>query len=167
MRREFSSSPNSSRGAALPHCRTRRSKVLKGSQLPAQYSTTPVRQKYQIRLANSVHAIFAADPVAGLQKAIINCWCWDLYAAGPETGKKYSETRGWHWLEASEARMKIKHAFAKYGGTLKPTTDSPDIVVRVENILQGLIYWHGEDDAMQPGPIIKAKDRPIVGHKSV
>ncbi|KAJ7911215.1 hypothetical protein B0H13DRAFT_2328537 [Mycena leptocephala] len=119
----------------------------------------PVHHTHQIRLADSVHKIFIADRDTGLLNAIVKCRCWNFYAEGPKTEeeiKGYREMLGstwyidrrlaWPWIDDPIAQKKIKDALTKYAGKLT-SADSPQILDHVQDILQGLEYWHPGDEA--------------------
>jgi hypothetical protein len=120
-----------------------------------------IHHTHQLRLANSIQAIFVAARPTDLLNGIVNSKCWSLYAQGPKTEDEvrvYREkvTSGhsilWPWLDHPIARQKIEHSFAKYKKQLMPSADSLELVTvtRLQNILQGLKSWHAERNLMNP-----------------
>ncbi|KAJ6556167.1 hypothetical protein B0H19DRAFT_140138 [Mycena capillaripes] len=107
-----------------------------------------VHPKHQIRLANSVQANFVAHGVTGILNAVINCRCWNLYAEEPNgrLGVAQFDSR-WPWLDNPAAHRKIRETFAAYAEKFSVSTDLPDILTRLQNILQGLGSWHPEAEA--------------------
>jgi hypothetical protein len=119
-----------------------------------------IHHTHQLRLANSVHAVFRAAPSAELLNAILNCSCWSLYAQGPKTEDQVRAYREkiesgrpvlelWPWLDHPIARQKIEHTFEEYENQL--ITDPLELatLTQLQNILQGLKSWH-ESDSMNP-----------------
>ncbi|KAJ7613614.1 hypothetical protein DFH06DRAFT_1242421, partial [Mycena polygramma] len=116
----------------------------------------------QVRLADSVHSIFASGTKMELLNAIVTCPLWAVYAAGVKTEEEVKARRAqfrfstgddpaddqfpldprerfWPWLDDLEARRRIKDnlAFAN---------DSPrETLTLLRRILQGLDCWHPEN----------------------
>jgi hypothetical protein len=120
-----------------------------------------IHHTHQLRLANSIQAVFRAAPSTDLLNTILNCSCWSLYAQGPNTEDQVRAHREkfdsghfvlWPWLDHPIARQKIEHTFAKYKKQLMPSADSLELatVTRLQNILQGLKIWYAERDSMNP-----------------
>jgi hypothetical protein len=121
---------------------------------------------HQLRLANSIQAIFTAARSTELLNGIVNSKHWSLYAEGPKTEEQVTEVRAhrakadlghffpqlWPWLDYPIARQKIEHTFAEYEKQLMASADSLELatVARLQNILQGLKSWHAERDPMNP-----------------
>jgi hypothetical protein len=121
-----------------------------------------IHHTHQLRLANSVQAIFAVAQSTELLNGIINSQCWSLYADGPKTEEQLRAHREevdsghpfvlWPWLDHPIARQTIEDTFTKYKKQLMPSADSLELatVTRLQNILQGLKSWHAEGDLMNP-----------------
>jgi hypothetical protein len=122
---------------------------------------TAIHPTHQIRLANSVHSVFAAGRFedSELLNEIINSSCWTLYAEGHKTEEQvrvhlekanFGERRIWPWLDNPAARQKVKDAFTDYEKKLMLATDSDLPNTRLQTILQGIKSWHPESDSMCP-----------------
>ncbi|KAJ6556177.1 hypothetical protein B0H19DRAFT_1152092 [Mycena capillaripes] len=118
-------------------------------------SKGPIHENHQIRFATSVYTIFTTGRITALLNAIINCGCWDLYAAGPNSKDhlEWAESAladgSWPWLDHHVARETIRETFAEYADELRASTGSPDILIRLQNILAGLDSWHPTIDGME------------------
>ncbi|KAF7352095.1 hypothetical protein MVEN_01172300 [Mycena venus] len=122
----------------------------------------PIHAALQIRLANSIHAIFVAGKFTDLMDEILNSEFWDLYAEGIKTQEQIdvhlSLHQGpyrfspsfvpggnfWPWLDDASARQKIIDALKIYERKLtSPGPDSTrDILPRLRRILRGIDCWH-------------------------
>ncbi|KAF7352093.1 hypothetical protein MVEN_01172100 [Mycena venus] len=121
----------------------------------------PIHATLQIRLANSIHAIFVTGIFMDLMDEILNSEFWDLYAEGMKTQEQIDVHLGlhrglyqsppsivprgnlWPWLEDASARQKIIDAFTGYEGKLTSAPDSArDILPRLRRILRGIDCWH-------------------------
>jgi hypothetical protein len=118
-----------------------------------------IHHTYQLRLANSIQAIFVAARPTDLLNGTVNSKCWSLYAEGPKTDEQVRAHREkvhsgnaplWPWLNHPIARQQIEDTFTKYKKQLMPSADSLELatVTRLQNILQGLKSWHAERDSM-------------------
>lgn len=96
-----------------------------------------VHPQHQMGFAKSLRG---ADRVLD---AVIHSWCWNLYAKYP-SGVSDDPKDGSPWLDNQEARQIIKETFHEYAQTLSESTDSANIIPRLQSILQGLASWHPE-----------------------
>ncbi|KAJ7894831.1 hypothetical protein B0H13DRAFT_2339117 [Mycena leptocephala] len=132
----------------------------------ATETRAPVHHTHQMRLADSVHRVISASRDTELLDAIVNCWCWGFYGTGSQTAEEINwdltmlrigEIKGeWPWMDNDIARKKIKYVFMEYAGKLTSTqassgNASPEIIIRLQKILQGLDSWHPESDVNQLG----------------
>jgi hypothetical protein len=121
-------------------------------KLPSYIPHSTIHHTHQLRLANSVQAIFDATQSTELLNGIINFRWWSLYADGPKTEVQVRAHREkvcsgdpvlWPWLDHPSARKKIKDAFAECEERLMLSQDLTTLT-RLQNILLGLDIWHPE-----------------------
>ncbi|KAJ7657736.1 hypothetical protein DFH06DRAFT_1197022 [Mycena polygramma] len=119
----------------------------------------PVHPTHQLRLANSIQPMsFAVENSTELSQAIMHSDCWKIYATGRKTEKKVTLHRNklneagwgrwpWPWLDDPIARQKVKQVFTDYETKLTASGDSPDILARLQFILEGIDSWHPEGES--------------------
>ncbi|KAJ6458860.1 hypothetical protein C8R47DRAFT_145479 [Mycena vitilis] len=114
-------------------------------------STKPIPTSLQLRQAESIHAIFVTtDTDTHFLQAIVNSWCWHIYAEGQVTQEevrlhhKQPRRHGWPWLDDTVARQQITQALTVYKTKLTASGDSPKVLDRVKRILDGFDSWHCE-----------------------
>jgi hypothetical protein len=118
--------------------------------------TSVIHYTHQVRLAKSIHSLYAADPPTGPLYPVFKCWLWSLYAEGPKTAEEVDRYRVehpreespglWPWLDDPFARQKIKEAFAEYQKKLTLAANASDALWRVQRLLRGIDSWHPERD---------------------
>ncbi|KAJ7659589.1 hypothetical protein DFH06DRAFT_1472454 [Mycena polygramma] len=103
-------------------------------------SAVPVQKTYQIRLATSVHAVFAAGKPQEFLTAIVSSQLLDPYAGGQE---KPWWDKHFRWITEPIARHKLTEALAGYESTLLADPESPkDLLDRLRAIIHGLKTLH-------------------------
>ncbi|KAJ7664022.1 hypothetical protein DFH06DRAFT_1042280 [Mycena polygramma] len=125
-----------------------------------------IHPSLQIRLANSIQAIFSLASDTELLDQIVICPLWAVYGAGIKTKQEIEARRNkfmfstdnshdelpedprhrfWPWLDNPEARRKIKQAFAGYEVKLNSMSQSTSHVLpQLQQILAGMDSWHPE-----------------------
>ncbi|KAJ6629062.1 hypothetical protein B0H10DRAFT_1987738 [Mycena sp. CBHHK59/15] len=101
-----------------------------------------IHPAHQIRLANSMKVLFGvARRRPGLLTAVVNINAFDVYTATHDILTPLWWLQNQPWLDDSGAQQTIKECFAGYAASLS-SVDSPDLVDRLEAILEGLDYFH-------------------------
>ncbi|KAJ6561660.1 hypothetical protein B0H19DRAFT_85961 [Mycena capillaripes] len=108
-------------------------------------TNSPIHPIHQIRLANSIHAVFASQQSTELLYGIVNSRCWFLYAEGHKTPEQVQTGDPYYpWLDDPTARQKVVDAFTGYMDKTRLIVfeHPPIILTRLENILLGIDSWH-------------------------
>ncbi|KAJ7231095.1 hypothetical protein C8J57DRAFT_182292 [Mycena rebaudengoi] len=108
----------------------------------------PVHPGHQIRLANSIHRVFTvAQPCDDLLNEVVNSQFWNMYSnLAPHRSDR--EMEAYPWLEEPIARGKVVDVFRGHEAKLAASHQSPHILIRLRNILQGLESSHPGTGAM-------------------